>query len=109
MKYTAENIVIAVMIITIIILSYFFGRAVMFDEASDKVTPENLYSINAEVIDRKGNEIFIRDLRDEIWSFDSDLAWEIGDEITVIFDTVNTDTIYDDKIISVDWIGQWEG
>ena len=104
MNDTIAIITAIVLVFLALAFCFFLGQKTM-----ENFTPENLYSINAEVIDRKGNEIFIRDLRDEIWSFDSDLAWEIGDEMTVIFDTVNTDTIYDDKIVSVNWLGEWEG
>ena len=107
MKENVAHIVIASLIIFLVILIFCFGRISALDETT--VNPENLYSINAEVIDRKENEIFIKDLRGEIWSFNSDLAWKVGDEVTAIFDTLGTNSILDDKIISVDWLGQWEG
>lgn len=72
---------------------------------------ENLYSIPAEVSEviREKNLVFFVDMRGEEYAFVSDLAWEVGDEITVIFDSRGTGDLTDDIVINVNWLGEWEG
>ena len=82
----------------------FFTQREMSDE-------KNLYSIPAEVteIHREKDLIFFVDMRGEEYAFVSDLAWEVGDEITVIFDSRGTGDLTDDIVINVNWLGEWEG
>lgn len=82
----------------------FFTQREMSDE-------DNLYSIPAEVSEviREKNLVFFVDMRGEEYAFVSDLAWEVGDEITVIFDSRGTGDLTDDIVINVNWLGEWEG
>ena len=75
-----------------------------------QINNRRLYSIPAVIVaaHRESSVISFVDLRGEEWEFKSDAAWEIGDEVTVVFSTNGTSNIYDDAVVTVDWIGQWE-
>lgn len=56
-------------------------------------------------IDPNSDLVFVRDANDEVWSFVGGEDWEINDLCAVEFNDMGTESIYDDEIESVRYIG----
>lgn len=52
-------------------------------------------------IDEEENLITFIDLSDNLWAFEENQKWNIGDIIIVVFDSMETESIFDDRIISI--------
>ena len=52
-------------------------------------------------IDEEENLITFIDFSDNLWAFKENQEWNIGDIIIVVFDSMGTENIFDDRIISV--------
>ena len=55
----------------------------------------------AQVIEANNGEYAVVDSKGEVWEFTSDHIYFEGEVLTVKFDTLVTETIYDDVIISI--------
>ena len=60
-----------------------------------------IYEAKVQVIESNDNEYAVVDANGDVWEFESDNHYFINEVLTVRFDTMNTDTIYDDEIISI--------
>lgn len=54
-----------------------------------------------QVIEANGGEYVVVDGQGEAWEFTSDCTYFEGEILTAKFDTLGTDSIFDDKIITV--------
>lgn len=54
-----------------------------------------------QVIEANNGEYVVVDSQGEAWAFASDRTYFEGEILTVKFDTLGTDSIFDDKIIAV--------
>ena len=59
-----------------------------------------IHFTNATVIDLEDNLVVIETEDGNIWDFEGD-GYQIGDEITVRFDTNGTEDVTDDEIVRV--------
>ena len=60
-----------------------------------------IYEAKVQVIKSNDNVYAVVDANGDVWEFESDNHYFINEVLTVRFDTMNTDTIYDDEIISI--------
>ena len=60
-----------------------------------------IYTAKVQVIESNDNVYAVVDANGDVWEFESDNHYFINEVLTVRFDTMNTDTIYDDEIISI--------
>ena len=60
-----------------------------------------IYTTKVQVIESNDNVYAVVDANGDVWEFESDNHYFINEVLTVRFDTMNTDTIYDDEIISI--------
>jgi len=60
-----------------------------------------IYEAKVQVIESNGNVYAVVDANGDVWEFESDNHYFINEVLTVRFDTMDTDTIYDDEIISI--------
>lgn len=54
-----------------------------------------------QVIEVNGNVCAVVDGSGEVWEFESDNTYFIGEVLTVKFDTLGTEDIYDDAIVAI--------
>ena len=59
------------------------------------------YTAKVQVIESNDNVYAVIDANGDVWEFESDNQYFINEVLTVRFDTMDTDTIYDDEIISI--------
>lgn len=59
------------------------------------------YPLTAIVTENDNGVITCVDYRGEGWVFDDGIDWEIDDVLSILMDDNDTETIYDDKIVSV--------
>jgi hypothetical protein len=59
------------------------------------------YTAKVQVIESNDNVYAVVDANGDVWEFESDNQYFINEVLTVRFDTMDTDTIYDDEIISI--------
>ena len=59
------------------------------------------YPLTAIVTENDNGVITCVDYRGEGWVFDDGIDWEIDDVLSILMDDNGTETIYDDKIVSV--------
>lgn len=60
-----------------------------------------IYTTKVQVIESNDGVYAVVDANGDVWEFESDNHYFVNEVLTVRFDTMNTDTIYDDEIISV--------
>ena len=60
-----------------------------------------IYTAKVQVIESNDNVYAVVDTDGDVWEFESDNHYFINEVLTVHFDTMDTDTIYDDEIISI--------
>lgn len=60
-----------------------------------------IYTTKVQVIESNDNVYAVVDANGDVWEFESDNHYFINEVLTVRFDTMDTDTIYDDEIISI--------
>ena len=60
-----------------------------------------IYTAKVQVIESNDGVYAVVDANGDVWEFESDNHYFVNEVLTVRFDTMNTDTIYDDEIISV--------
>ena len=71
---------------------------------------ESIYP-NAGIVielDEPNDLVYFRTFNGQEWCFEGIEDWQIGDYIAVIFSDKGTDTIYDDEIVKVRYIGYAE-
>jgi hypothetical protein len=60
-----------------------------------------VYTAKVQVIESNDNVYAVVDANGDVWEFESDNHYFINEVLTVRFDAMDTDTIYDDEIISI--------
>lgn len=60
-----------------------------------------IYTTKVQVIESNDGVYAVVDANGDVWEFESGNHYFINEVLTVRFDTMNTDTIYDDEIISI--------
>ena len=60
-----------------------------------------VYTAKVQVIESNDGVYAVIDANGNVWEFESDNHYFINEVLTVRFDTMNTNTIYDDEIISI--------
>ena len=60
-----------------------------------------VYVAKVQVIESNDNVYAVVDANGDVWEFESDNHYFINEVLTVRFDTMDTDTICDDEIISI--------
>lgn len=93
MKDTIKAIIITALLSTPIIILMFIGANFTdtFHVRKEKV----------QVIEANNGEYAVVDGDGEVWEFTSDHIYFKGEVLTIKFDTLGTETIYDDEIIAV--------
>ena len=56
-------------------------------------------------LDEEEDRVYFEDFMGEIWYFEDCEDWAIGDVVAAIMDTMGTEVIYDDEIVSVTYNG----
>lgn len=89
-------IAIAVLILAIPFLSY--------------AETSNLYAKSGRVVEVNKDFDFVTfiDSNGNLWSFLGTEDWMVGDWVAVIMDTMGTESIYDDRVVSVTYEGWGE-
>lgn len=59
------------------------------------------YTAKVQVIESNDGVYAVVDANGDVWEFESNNHYFINEVLTVRFDTMDTDTIYDDEIISI--------
>ena len=60
-----------------------------------------IYTTKVQVIESNDGVYAVVDANGDVWEFESNNHYFINEVLTVRFDTMDTDTIYDDEIISI--------
>ena len=60
-----------------------------------------IYTAKVQVIESNDNVYAVVDVNGDVWEFESNNHYFVNEVLTVRFDTMDTDTIYDDEIISI--------
>ena len=60
-----------------------------------------IYTAKVQVIESNDNVYAVVDANGDVWEFESNNHYFVYEVLTVRFDTMDTDTIYDDEIISI--------
>lgn len=60
-----------------------------------------IYTAKVQVIESNDNVYAVVDANGDVWEFESDNHYFINEVLKVRFDTMGTDTIYDDEIIAI--------
>jgi hypothetical protein len=85
--------------ILILIFAFLFSAFLLSSSPSREST--HTYTAKVQVIESNDNVYTVVDANGDVWEFESDNHYFINEVLTVRFDTMNTDTIYDDEIISI--------
>ena len=75
-------------LITIIIITFLF------------INTRNYYSRDCVVSNVQGDTVTVTDTKGYNWEFKGD-NYKVNDNITVVMNTMNTDSIFDDAIVSI--------
>lgn len=90
---------IAIIIISVCILTFFCG--LMYWGISLKTKePLKTRMVTAKIISVENNDTLLEDTTGNVWSI-KDNSYSRGDRVIIIFDTKNTSSILDDKIIKI--------
>lgn len=66
----------------------------------------NYYPLTAIITEVDGNEITATSINGNLWQFlDNEEYYEKGDMISLLIDSKNTDSVFDDEIIKVHYCG----
>lgn len=60
-----------------------------------------IYTAKVQVIESNDNVYAVVDANGDVWEFESNNHYFINEVLKVRFDTMGTDTIYDDEIIAI--------
>lgn len=60
-----------------------------------------IYTAKVQIIESNDNVYAVVDANGDVWEFESDNHYFINEVLKVRFDTMGTDTIYDDEIIAI--------
>jgi hypothetical protein len=85
--------------ILILIFAFLFSAFLLSSSPSREST--HTYTAKVQVIESNDNVYTVVDANGDVWEFESNNHYFINEVLTVRFDTMNTDTIYDDEIISI--------
>ena len=90
--------------ITLMIILLTFIMCVVAVNAEEKC---ELYARAGIVVelDEEADIVYFEDFMGEIWSFMECEDWAIGDIVAVVMNTMGTELIYDDEIVSVTYNG----
>lgn len=71
---------------------------------------KNYYGMTAEVVDisRPLDRVTIKDSNGNLWQFDGIEDYEVGDFCSCVMNDNNTELIFDDEIVSVQYAGYFE-
>ena len=72
---------------------------------------KNLYPLSTIVwkVNEGNNKVTVMDFNGNLWQFNGIEDWEVGDVASLIMDSKNTDTIFDDEIVKAQYNGFIEG
>lgn len=87
-------------IILILIFALLFGTLFLLPLLMFKDSTHT-YTAKVQIIESNDGVYAVIDANGDVWEFESDNHYFINEVLTVRFDTMNTDTIYDDEIISI--------
>lgn len=75
------------------------------------VQKTKLYSKTTVVseIDKEKDLVICEDCEGELWVFEGCEGWQEGDFASLLMDTCNTENIYDDEIVEVNYCGNIQG
>ena len=97
MKDTINDIIPAILITaligTLIVILIYMG--------ANLTDTFHIRTERAQVIEANNGEYAVVDGKGEVWEFTSDRTYFEGETLTIKFDTLGTETIYDDVIIIV--------
>ena len=97
MKDTINDIIPAILITallgTLIVILIYMG--------ANLTDTFHIRTERAQVIEANNGEYAVVDGKGEVWEFTSDRIYFEGETLTIKFDTLGTETIYDDIIITV--------
>lgn len=81
-------------------IGYFCGRTNI----------NNYYAMTAKVVDisRPLDRVTIEDSNGNLWQFDGIEDYEVGDFCSCVMNDNNTELIFDDEIVSVQYAGYFE-
>lgn len=65
----------------------------------------NQYPAAGTVSEIRDDTVYVTDSTGNIWSFDGAEDWQTGDQATMLMDDNGTETIYDDEILQVRYVG----
>ena len=90
---------ISIIIISVCILMFFCGLMYWGISLKTKESPTTRVT-TAKVISVENDDTLLEDTTGNVWSI-KDKGYSKGDRVVIIFDTKNTSSILDDKIIKI--------
>ena len=90
---------IAIIIISVCILTFFCGLMCWGISLKTKESPTTRM-VTAKIISVENNDTLLEDTTGNVWSI-KDNSYSKGENVIITFDTKNTSSILDDKIIKI--------
>ena len=90
---------ISIIIISVCILTFFCGLMYLGISLKTKESPTTRMMI-AKVVSVKNDDTLLEDTTGNVWSI-KDNGYSKGENVIITFDTKNTSSILDDKIIKI--------
>lgn len=105
--YATMIIILAMFMLFELCLSLHFGKNT---EAKTEIKTDNLYALSTTVtsINPSTDTVTVEDYNGNLWSFSGIEDWQINDRCSLIMNTNNTPSIYDDIIVSQKYDGRNE-
>ena len=103
---TKFYIIITSLLLVVCFVFFFFGFLV----GQMNTHIDNYYGMTAEVVDvsRPLDRVTIKDSNGNLWQFNGAEDYEVGDLCSCVMNDHNTELIFDDEIVSVQYAGYFE-
>lgn len=89
-----KQVMILILIFTLIYGAFLLPLLTLGDST-------RIYTAKVQVIESNDNVYAVVDANGDVWEFESNNHYFINEVLKVRFDTMGTDTIYDDEIIAI--------
>lgn len=98
-------------IITITLILVAVIATAIITSALNATDDTELYSKTTVVaeVNTADNIVVCEDCEGELWVFEGCEGWQEGDFASLLMDTCNTEDIYDDEIVEVNYCGNVQG
>ena len=101
MKKILPILLIALLLIAIIVVNFFVVRNLLEKQADRYYAKTTV----VQTIDEENDTVVLKDANGNTWTFTGVEDWEVNNICSCLMDTMGTDSIYDDEIISTRYDG----